>query len=119
MEYESFKVLSNKYKIDKNKVWNIGTKNFGSNNGIFYNKPNGNNYCSQRTVMIDGFLNKNRHLANQWKDRYIDIIGVLIDSEQTIPVFTPECKFISQDCRHLTRPGAIYIAKLIENKLTL
>jgi hypothetical protein len=69
--------------------------------------------------MADGFLEKNSELKRQWKDRYIDLIGLLIDSNNKLPVFTKECKFISQDCRHLTKPGAIYIANLLENDLRL
>ena len=31
-----------------------------------------------------------------------------------IRVFTPNNKFISQDCRHLTKHGAIYYASIID-----
>jgi hypothetical protein len=34
-----------------------------------------------------------------------------------VQVITPEGKFISQDTLHLTKDGAKYLAKLLENKL--
>ncbi|MEG2078290.1 acyltransferase [Chryseobacterium sp.] len=119
LDYQMFLKICSKYNINKNKVWNVGTKNFGTNNGIYYNNKGDENYCMQKTKMADGFLEKNSELKRQWKDRYIDLIGLLIDSNNKLPVFTKECKFISQDCRHLTKPGAIYIANLLENDLRL
>jgi hypothetical protein len=41
----------------------------------------------------------------------------MIDEQQTVPVFTPACKFISQDTRHLTRAGAQYIGRLFDSEL--
>jgi hypothetical protein len=34
-----------------------------------------------------------------------------------VPVFTPSRKFISEDCRHLTRAGAQYFAQLFDAEL--
>jgi len=101
--------------IDTTKVWCVGTKNFGFNNGFFYNHK-GDDYCNQRTLMEKGYLESNNQLKKEWKGKYIDLIGLVIDDDLKVPVFTPECKFISQDCRHLTISGAKYFAKLIENK---
>lgn len=104
------------YKIDTSKVWNVGLKNFGANNGIYYNRKNNPDYCSQRTKMIDGILERNELLKKQWKHKYIDLIGSIIDKRNTIPVFTTDCKFISQDCKHLTHSGAAYFSKVIDLK---
>ena len=41
--------------ISETKVWCIGTKKFGINNGIYYNYS-GDNYCSQRTKMEKGYI---------------------------------------------------------------
>ncbi|MEK7433226.1 MAG: acyltransferase [Cyanobacteriota bacterium] len=103
------------FKIDSSKVWNIGTKNFGLQNGIFYNKKHDSDYCNQRTNIEKSFFEKNDLLKKQWGNKYIDLIGMIVDKNNTLPVFTPDCKFISEDCKHLTRNGAIYFAKLIEN----
>ena len=67
------------YKINTSKVWNVGLKNFGTNNGIYYNRKNNPDYCSQRTKMIAGFLECNELLKKQWGNTYIDVIGCIID----------------------------------------
>lgn len=102
-----------KFNIPDNKVWCIGTKNFGINNGIFYNYR-GDDYCNQRTSMEEGYIKQNNLLKTEWGNRYIDLIGLVIDSKSKVPVYTANCKFISQDCRHLTKAGAKYFANLIE-----
>lgn len=104
-----------KLNIAENKIWCIGTKNFGINNGIFYNY-NGADYCKQRTLMEKRYMEKNNKLKAEWNEKYIDLISPIIDKHSTVPVFTPDCKFISQDCRHLTKAGANYFATLIENQ---
>jgi peptidoglycan/LPS O-acetylase OafA/YrhL len=100
--------------IGSEKVWNVGTKNFGVSNGIFYNRRGCADYCCQRTEMENGTLEENAELRRQWGGRYVDLIGLVIDDKGTVPVFTPECKLISQDCRHLTAAGARYFARLLE-----
>ncbi|KAB1153584.1 acyltransferase family protein [Flavobacterium luteum] len=107
------------YPIDTSKVWNVGLKNFGANNGIYYNRKNNPDYCSQRTKMIAGILERNELLKKQWGNKYIDVIGSIIDKKNTIPVFTNQCKFISQDCKHLTKSGATYFGEIIDLKLYL
>jgi peptidoglycan/LPS O-acetylase OafA/YrhL len=119
LDLEKFKVEQKKYGIDVSKVWNVGTKSFGSNNGIFYNKRNSPDYCIQRTSVENQFLKINAQMKNQWKDRYIDIMGIVIDNENTMPVFTDDCKFISHDCTHFTQNGAKHFSKLLETKLNL
>jgi peptidoglycan/LPS O-acetylase OafA/YrhL len=116
IEITQFNEWVSKFNIDREKVWNIGTKNFGSNNGIFYNQKKDNSYCLQKTVMDIGFLEKNNNLKKQWGERYIDLVGLVIDKEGNVPVFTSDCKFISQDCRHFTKPGAQHFSKLLEQK---
>ncbi|MCW5516906.1 acyltransferase family protein [Muriicola sp. Z0-33] len=102
-------------KQSAEKIWCVGTKNFGLNNGRFYNFR-GTDYCLQRTSMEDGYLQLNKQLKEDWQNRYIDLIALVIDKDLTVPVFTENCKFISQDTRHLTKSGAQFFANLIENK---
>jgi len=104
------------HTIDTSKVWNVGLKNFGTNNGIYYNRKHNSTYCSQRTKMLDGILERNELLKKQWGNKYINLIGAIIDKRNTIPVFTNECKFISQDCKHLTKSGAAYFSGVIDLK---
>lgn len=102
-----------KYKLDQAKTWCIGTKNFGISNGLSYNYR-GINYYQQRTKMQDGILEANNLLKKEWGNQYIDLIGMVIDSNLTVPIFTPNHKYISQDCRHLTKSGAKLFADLID-----
>ncbi len=103
--------------INESKLFVVGTKNFGKNSGYFYNYS-GSDYFAQRTFMEDGYLKDNDKLKREWGDRYFDLIGKIIDGNNTVPVFTPNNMFISQDCRHFTKAGAQYFASLFENELS-
>jgi hypothetical protein len=52
---------------------------------------------------------------------YFIIIKVMIikviDENNTVPVFTPSLKFISQDTTHFTKAGAQYFAHLFAQDL--
>ncbi len=106
--------LVQEYGIDPEKVWNVGAKNFGKSNGIFYNRKGADNYCVQRTEVVAQVSEVNRCLKEEWGNKYVDLLGMVIDDDGTVPVFTPECRFISQDCGHLTHAGAMYFAELLE-----
>ena len=116
--YNLLKIIK-EFNMNNKKVWIIGTKNFGKNNGVIYNNKDEQNYCNQRIKMNEGYFEANNRMKNKWKGRYIDLIGLVIDKDQKVPVFTSDCKFISQDCAHLTHAGAIYYAKLIEKKIKI
>jgi hypothetical protein len=102
--------------VDPGKVMVVGPKNFGKNAGYFYNRS-GEDYASQRTLMRDGYLERNRNLKEMWGARYVDLIAKVIDEANTVPVFTPDAIFISQDCLHLTKAGAAYFARLLDRDL--
>jgi hypothetical protein len=107
-----------KSKLSESRIWIIGTKNFGISNGVFFKNRNKPNYFSQRTYMAKGYIHENDSMKMQWTNHYIDLIGKVIDRQGKVPVFTPDCKFISEDCRHLTRSGAIYYNRLLDKDLT-
>jgi peptidoglycan/LPS O-acetylase OafA/YrhL len=111
---ETLYAIGKKFILDTSKVWNVGAKNFGSNNGIFYNRKHDAAYCGQRTKMGENFFKQNASSKEEWGNRYIDLIGMVVDENEKMPVFTPDCKFISQDCTHLTHSGAVYFAQLLE-----
>jgi peptidoglycan/LPS O-acetylase OafA/YrhL len=113
-DMDTFRKLSAAWSVDPEKCWNVGTKSFGTNNGIFYIRRGSPGYCEQRTKPDRGFEARNELLKKSWGDRYIDILGALTDPDGTVPVFTPDCRFLSQDCRHLTRAGAVYLAERID-----
>lgn len=105
-----------KLEIPETKLWAVGTKNFGTNSGIFYNYK-GNDYYQQRTAMEKGYIASHNIMKKEFSGRYIDYIGKVIDENQMVPVFTPSHKFISQDTRHFTKAGAQYFAYLFEQDL--
>ncbi len=106
----------NKLKLDYSKIFIVGTKNFGINNGYFYNYS-GEGYFKQRTFMEDGYIELNNMLKTEWGNKYIDIINKIIDKNGKVPIFTDKNMFISQDCRHLTKAGATYLAKIFDEEL--
>jgi peptidoglycan/LPS O-acetylase OafA/YrhL len=107
--------LVKRYNIDMNKVWIVGTKDFGNSNGIHYNRKI-ENYSNYRASMKSGVLESNRILKKEWGERYIDLIDLIADSKGKVLVFTPEGKFISQDTAHFTKYGARFFAALLRSK---
>jgi peptidoglycan/LPS O-acetylase OafA/YrhL len=105
-----------KQNIEISKVYCLGAKNFGTNNGIYYNYK-GSDYCYQRTTMEKGYLERNFTLKSEWGKYFIDFIGHAIDKKGKMPVFTPDCKFISQDCWHFTEAGAKYFSEIFDQEL--
>jgi hypothetical protein len=102
--------------LDDTKVWVIGPKNFGLNNGVFYNDRSSDRHA--RRILPKGeYLELNSELSRQWGPRFIDLLSKVQDEDRTVPVFTPSGKFISQDCEHLTRAGARHFALLLSDDL--
>lgn len=114
LERETFDLYKEDYNIDESKVWNVGTKNFGTNNGVYYSKRGTEDYFNQRTNIMSHILERNVELKDEWGDRYIDLVSMVIDENNKVPVFTTNQKFISQDTRHLTEAGAQYYGQLID-----
>ena len=92
----------------------VGEKNYGENNGQFYRKRNKPDYFSQRTKVNEGIFEKNLYLKGRYGERYLDMISFVVDEEKMVPVFTPDHHFISQDCYHFSKGGAVWYAKLID-----
>lgn len=105
-----------KLGIPIDKLWIVGTKNFGYNSGLFYNYR-GYDFLEQRTKVRESVVDLNNRCKAIYGNRYIDLIGLLIKPDGTVRVFTPEGKFISQDTVHLTRAGAEFIGRLLHQKL--
>ena len=69
------------------------------------------------TIPLDRNYNElNRIWASEWEEHYINFIDMSLTENGQIRAFTPEGKFISQDCRHLTKAGAMYFASKIDFK---
>lgn len=94
-------------------IWGIGTKNHGTSNGIFYKNRYHNDYYAQRTYIRQDYHTVNRLLREEWKDKYIDLLSLTLQSDGTVPVFTPDHHFITYDGMHLTPSGTQYYARLL------
>lgn len=91
----------------------LGTKNFGFNNNAVMQLPADRRY-TWRVRPLDVVIADNRAARVALPaDVYVDVLGLLDDGTGTVPVFTPDRKFISQDRRHLTRPGARFVGEKV------
>jgi hypothetical protein len=97
--------------IDVARLWILGPKYFGKNNGIFYNYR-GADYHGQRAPLPPEYRERAALLRRQWGSRYLDYFAKVVDARETVPIFTPSKKFISPDGQHLTERGAQYFAEL-------
>lgn len=95
-------------------VWGIGTKQFGENNGIIYARRNNPDYYSISVSVPDDILTTNIRHSQSWGENYVDMIGAIANPDGTVPVFTPDGMFISQDCTHLTEAGAKHYARILD-----
>lgn len=96
--------------IGQKKFWIVGTKNFGKTSSFYLQLPS-KDY--KRMVALP--RNPERSLNIKWKQlygkHYIDMMGLIQNSDGKVPVFTPDGKFFSFDGSHLSRGGAIYYAQ--------
>lgn len=118
IEKQEYNVFIKKFNIKSANIWFVGTKNFGINNGFFYNKRHKPYYFAQRTFLAKGYKEQNEFMKKEWGNKYIDLIEKIIDKDGMVPVFTPDKKFISEDCRHLTHSGAVFYSLILETDLT-
>lgn len=101
-------------KKESAQVWGIGTKNYGECNGIIYSHRFAEDYLQTTVEPHAGYVKLNEQWKLDWGDDYIDFMGLATDDDGRIRVFTPEGKFISQDCEHLTKEGAQWYASIID-----
>jgi peptidoglycan/LPS O-acetylase OafA/YrhL len=107
-------------KIDLEKFFFVGTKDFGYTNGIIYNRLRVNPEISYDELTVapkDGVLETHKKMKILWKNRYIDLLQYVITVDNRIKVFTPEKKFISHDTIHLTREGAEFFGNKLHDNL--
>lgn len=95
-------------------VWGIGTKNFGESNGIIYKNRFSRDYFHQTVKINPNFVAINEQLKDEWKNNYIDLLGLSLVRENEVIVFSQDHKLISQDTLHLTKGGAEFFANKID-----
>lgn len=94
----------------------VGEKNFGECNGQIYVRRNTPKYFALRTVADKEMVKKNSRLKSLYGDRFLDLISMVIDDKGTVPVFSLDHHYISQDCEHFSKGGAVYFGQLINWK---
>ena len=94
----------------------VGEKNFGTSNGQIYAKRHQPYYFEQYINVedVDCYIIKNEHFAKVYGERYIDLMGFVANDIGQVRVFTPDHHFMSADCRHLSKGGAIFYAEKID-----
>lgn len=100
--------------IPRDKLYVIGNKSFGNSNGIIYANRNQTWYFEQKVEMSDDMILHNNAWRGIFGDHYIDMISPLLDEHNRMCVFTDDNYYISQDCRHLTKQGAQYYARILD-----
>lgn len=95
-------------------VWGIGTKNYGECNGIIYTRRKSKDYISSSVPMNPNYKELNDQWSSEWGIHYINFMKMATVEHGRIRVFTPDGKFISQDCEHLTQEGAQWYASIID-----
>lgn len=96
------------------KVFFIGNKTFGDNNGQIYVRRRSSTYFDSTVPLPEGYRRQNELLKARYGEHFVDMIGAVLRPDGSVSVFSDEHKFISQDCRHLTRAGARYYARLLD-----
>lgn len=101
---------------EKQKIFGIGTKNYGSCNGIIYKNRYESDYFSQSAQMENGYKALNDEWKISWGDDYIDLLTPVLLDDKHVRVFTDDNFYFSQDCRHLTQAGARWYANVLDWK---
>ena len=98
------------------KIMGIGTKNYGSCNGIIYKNRTSADYFKQVAEIEDyGYILLNEQWKKAWGEKnYIDLLTPAMIDQEHVRVFTDDNRYISQDCRHLTPAGAQWYARILD-----
>ncbi len=104
-------------EIPPEKLYIVGNKRFGYSNGVIYANRYKDWYYDQRFQLSDEMLLNNNAFLGIYGDHYVDMIAPMVDEDNRIRVFTDDNHFISQDCKHLTKRGAQFYARLLETRL--
>ena len=101
--------------LQPNQLVVVGEKNFGVSNGQVYAKRGDDDYFDKYVDVEDKehFIVKNKYFAELYGERFIDLMSFVTNNKDQVRVFSPDHHFISADCRHLSKGGAIMFSHLI------
>lgn len=91
----------------------IGPKNFGWNNNAVMRLPADERYEYRAKPLPEALGHEDTMSEIIPEEIYVSLFDLLSDDQGRVPVFTPERKFISQDRRHFTQPGAKYVGEIL------
>ena len=94
----------------------VGEKNFGSSNGQIYMLRNKDNYFDQYIDVYcpEQYIIQNKKFSSKYGARFLDLMNMVTNKDGKVKVFTPDKHYISVDCNHFSRGGAIYFGQLID-----
>ena len=104
-------VLNN---IDRERIYGIGTKNFGNSNGTIYRQRNNPDYYKISFKPHKEYADLNELWSKKWGEHYINLYEMTLLDNGNIRIFTPDHRYMSQDCEHLTQAGAQYLAQKVD-----
>ena len=70
-------------------------------------------YFDQTVEVSDDMVRNNNSKIEKYGDHYIDMLTPVMENG-SVRVFTDDNYYISQDCAHLTRFGAMYYARILD-----
>ena len=100
--------------IPEDKLYVVGYKSFGSSNGIVYARRGLPGYLSQSVRLTESVFEHNEMLQEKYGEHFIDMLSPVRLEDGSIRVFSDDGRFLSQDCRHLTKAGAEYYANRLD-----
>ena len=107
--------------LDRNQLIVVGEKNFGESNGQIYARRNKPDYFEQYIEVEnkERYIIRNKKFSELYGSRFIDLLSMVTNEKDQVRVFTPDHHFMSSDCRHLSKGGAIFYASLIDWNILL
>lgn len=92
----------------------IGSKKFGDNMGVYYNRASKEN-CNLTAEPDERIATINQQMKASFGNVYIDLMQPVLTANNKVIVFTENCYFLSQDTKHLTKHGAQFYANKLNS----
>lgn len=94
----------------------VGEKNFGETMTQVYVRRFRDDYFQTKIKINEDLIKRNEIHKYLYGNRFVDLLSLLSDHNGKVRAFTDDGMFISSDCIHLTRAGALFFAKSIDWK---
>jgi peptidoglycan/LPS O-acetylase OafA/YrhL len=97
----------------RDKIVFVGPRDFGDNLNPFARLPL-DRRAGARATMSDATISA----SERWRARipveiYVDVVRRLSADGRTVPIFDDSGRMLSEDRKHVTRPGALYVGKRV------